>query len=535
MKISPRFLLLFAIALLSTTDHTFAQYTKWNQCYGGTGYDGFQSVKPTTDGGFIAIGSTESNDSLIKPRHSLGEIYVVKTDSDGNQQWYNTYGGNSDDFGYDIVQTPDGGYLFVGGTYSNDGDFTGKNHGLEDMFAIKTDSAGNIQALNLYGGSNSDEAHAITASADGYYYVTGFTSSTDGDVTQSFGDNDFWLLKIDVGCNLIWEQSYGGSNDDIANAVAATSDSGCIIAGSTISNDGEVTGNHYSEDYWVVKVNSSGALQHEQCFGGYYTDFANGVAVTKGGDYMVCGAVSDSAISIPGPDTSGNITYSFGGQDFWVLKLNDTLGLVWQQSYGGDSNEVANNIISDTTDGSSYVIGYTNSISGEITFNAGKTDVWLTRIDSSGNLLWQTCIGDTGNDYGNSVNALSDGDIIAAGTSNSNANYFATNHGNEDGFITRLSSIPSGITTPSLHAEAVVYPNPTSNNLTVQLFNTTAIKSIQLQLIDVTGRTVLEGTGQSNSSYYYNQMNIALLPAGIYFLSMKVNNSELVVKKIVKD
>ncbi len=534
MRICPGFLLFFISILLivvNTSSFAQAQGIKWSQCYGGLSYDDFESVKPTADGGFIAIGSTDSNDSLVMSRHALSEVYVVKTDSNGKQQWYNTYGGSDDDFGYDIVQTPEGGYMFVGGTYSDDGDVTG-NHGGEDVWVVKIDDKGNIEWQNCFGGSFSDEAHSISASADGDYYVAGFTSSTDGNVTQWFGGDDFWLLKIDISGFLIWQQSYGGSDNDDANAVAATPDSGCIIVGSSSSIDGEVTGNHYSEDYWVAKVNLLGNLQYEQCYGSFYTDFATGVALTTGGNYLVCGSAEDSTSGI---DKSGDVTFSYGGQDFWVIKLNDTLGLIWQQSYGGDSDDVANSIVSDATDGSSYVLGYTTSNSGEVSGNHGETDAWLIQIDSSGNLREQACIGDTGNDYGNSVCVALDSNVIVGGVSNSNAGLMSTNHGGYDGFLTKVSNIATGIYTPALHAEAVVYPNPTGDYFTMQLFNTTTIKSVQLQLLDVTGRTVLEQSGQSASSYYYNKVDISSLPSGMYFLTIKINNEVYAVKKIVKN
>jgi hypothetical protein len=534
MRINAVFSLFFINILLVITSGAYAQpqYVSWVQCYGGAGYDAFQSVKPTADGGFIAVGYTDSNDTLIKPRHAGAEVYVVKTDSNGNKQWYNTYGGSDDDFGYDIIQTVDGGYIFVGGTYSDDGDVIG-NHGGEDVWVVKIDSGGTIQWQSCFGGTSADEAHAITQSTDGYYYIAGFTSSTDGDITQSFGDDDFWLLKIDISGLLVWEQSYGGSGNDDANAVAATPDSGCIMAGSSSSdNNGEVTRNHNSEDFWTVKVNSSGILQHENCYGSYFTDFATGVAVASDGNYVVCG--SDNYTQ--GDASSGDVTVNYGGQDFWVIKLNDTLGLVWQQSYGGDSDDVANSIVSNA-DGSSYILGYTVSSDGdEIVGEHGKTDAWFIWIDSLGNFLEQPiCIGDTGNDFGNSVCVAQGGDVIVGGTSNSNAGYLATNHGDYDGFITRLSNIPSSIYTPALHAEAVVYPNPTSDFLSVKLFNTTTIKSVQLQLLDVTGRTMFEQTGQSGSSYYYNHIDISSLPAGIYFLSLKINNTGYLVEKVVKD
>lgn len=183
---------------------------------------------------------------------------MVKLNATGNVEWQKTLGGSDYfDLAHSIQQTSDGGYIVAGESSSNDGDVTG-NHGLRDFWIIKLNTTGDIEWQKCFGGSNDDEARSIQQTTDGGYIVAGNSLSDDGDVTENHGGRDFWVVKLDSTGNIEWQKSYGGSNDDGAHFIRQTEDGGYIIAGNSESNDGDVTGNHGEGDFWIVKLVGDG-------------------------------------------------------------------------------------------------------------------------------------------------------------------------------------------------------------------------------------------------------------------------------------
>jgi len=151
-----------------------------------------------------------------------GDVFLIKTDANGNVQWAKTYGGTSRDEAYSVQQTSDGEYIVAGVTYS-----FGAGGG--DVFLIKTDANGNVQWAKTYGGTNGDSAYSVQQTSDGGYMVAG--------VTYSFGagGGDVFLIKINASGNLQWAKTYGGTSRDEAYSVQQTSDGGYIVAGRTQS------------------------------------------------------------------------------------------------------------------------------------------------------------------------------------------------------------------------------------------------------------------------------------------------------------
>ena len=144
--------------------------------------------------------------------------------------WQKALGGTSIDVAYAITASADGGYVVAGHTLSNNGDVTG-NHGSYDYWVVKLNAAGNILWQKALGGTGNDIAHAITASADGGYVVAGYTASNDGDVTGYHGGNDYWVVKLDAAGNILWQKALGGTGSDVAQAITASADGGYVVAG----------------------------------------------------------------------------------------------------------------------------------------------------------------------------------------------------------------------------------------------------------------------------------------------------------------
>ncbi len=286
---------------------------QWQKCLGGSNNDAAFCITQTSDSGYIVAGNSSSTGDDVSNNHGGYDYWVVKLNALGSLQWEKSLGGSEDDLAYSIVQASDGGYVVAGYSYSTDGN-VGSNHGGTDYWVVKLDTAGNVQWRKSLGGSSLDQAKSIAPTIDGGYVVAGFSYSTDGDVTNNHGDQDYWVAKLDAAGSLQWEKSFGGSSVDQAESIAQSSDGGYLVAGSTRSGDEDVT-NHqgFWYDYWVVKLDAGGSLQWEKSLGGTYFDYGRSIAQTSDGGYIVAGSSQS---------TDGDVTNNHGGDgDYWVVKL----------------------------------------------------------------------------------------------------------------------------------------------------------------------------------------------------------------------
>jgi hypothetical protein len=244
---------------------------EWNQTFGGIEDDYAFPIIHTADKGFLLFGRT----------HSFGfgdsDICLVKFDSQGEIEWNQSYGGRRDDSGTDAIKTPDGGYVLVGGT-----DSYGSRD--SDVWVVKINNLGEIEWSRIYGGENEDRAMSVILDTTGGYVVTG--------LTQSFGAGrrDIWLIKFNSTGYPEWSQTFGGYGNDYADCVIMTSDGGYALAGRTSSIG---TG---SEDMWLVKTNSSGQMEWNQTFGGSDADVAYSVVETVENEFVLIGRTDSKGV-----------------------------------------------------------------------------------------------------------------------------------------------------------------------------------------------------------------------------------------------
>ena len=200
-------------------------------------------------------------------------------------EWQRSVGGNFYDRIQDIIGLEDGSYFAVGITSDTT---ISSHHGADDCWAVKLDSIGNTLWQKCYGGTSFDYALSTKQTADKGFIIAGSTKSNNGDITSNHGSDDFWIIKIDSIGNLLWQKCYGGSSSDGAFSVELTKDGGYIICGGTISNDGDVTPNVILGQYWVVKVDSVGNKEWAKSFGGP-SSFANSIKVCSDNGYIFGG------------------------------------------------------------------------------------------------------------------------------------------------------------------------------------------------------------------------------------------------------
>jgi hypothetical protein len=345
-------------------------------------------------------------------------------------QWQKCLGGSSIDNGTCIQPTTDGGYILSGITYSSDGDLSG-NLGGGDAWVVKLNATGAIQWQKSFGGSNFEYIDYIKPTGDGGYIMAGSTRSNDGDVSGNHGGLDAWVVKLNSTGAIQWQRCLGGSGDEYAWFIETTSDGGYILAGFTNSNNGDVSGNHGNEDAWVVKLNSLGAIQWQKCLGGSGGDEAFSVQSTNDGGCIIAGDTDSND-----GDVSGN---HGGGADAWVVKLDSSGGIQWQKCLGGSGADEAF-FIQIASDGGYIMTGFSSSDDGDISGNHGKEDAWVVKLNSIGAIQWQKCLGGSINDEGYSIQPTSDGGYAMTGYSYSNDGDVSGNQGKEDAWVVKLSS-----------------------------------------------------------------------------------------------
>lgn len=351
-------------------------------------------------------------------------------------QWEKSFGGSQDDWANSIIQTRDSGYIFTGFTNSSDGDVS-LNHGGFDCWVVKLDSQGNLIWEKSYGGTAGEMGNSILQLDNGDYLVSGYTNSNDGDVSGNHGNSDFWLFKIDSVGNLLWQKCFGGSLSEVSYSMIKTTDEGFLLVGNSTSSNGDVASNNGSVDFWAIKVDSSGNLEWENNFGGTDGDDAKSVIQKDNGNFVIAGLTMSNNI---------DVTYNHGYQDFWVVEIDSTGNLLSQRTYGGTGADFAYGITTKMLSNGSQGIaigGYSQSNDGDVTGNHGGQDIWIILIDSLNNLVSEKSFGGSLSEGLAFINNESSGDVFFCGSTMSNDSDVSGNHGAHDTWMVKFDSTQS--------------------------------------------------------------------------------------------
>jgi hypothetical protein len=313
----------------------------WDKTFGGTDRDFGNFVQQTSDGGYIITGSTAS--------YGNGEddVWLIKTDADGNELWDKTYGYSIHDSGSEVKQTSDGGYIIVGDVNTDGG-------GSGDIWVIKTDIDGNMVWNKTFDGHGHPISHdygtSIGLTSDGGYIVAGVTFTT-----ENTNDYDIWLIKIDANGNTIWDKKIGGPDSEFGFSVQQTNDGGYIITG--IDSYG------VSEKVWLIKTDDTGNIVWNETYSGSGT--ARGYSVQQ---------TSDNGYIIAGETYKGSSKY-----DALLIKTDGNGVQAWSKTFGGTGNDIAVSV-RQTTDGGYILTGYKSVL--PVLMN---DDLWLIKTDINGN------------------------------------------------------------------------------------------------------------------------------------------------------
>ncbi len=298
-----------------------------------------------------------------------------------------------------------------------------------------------VQWQKTIGGSNEDNVYIIQKTNDGGYIMIGYSNSdSSGEKSQNSwsASNDYWVVKIDSTGIILWQNTIGGNGNEIGVCVRQTSDGGYIIGG---SSDSGISGNKDSSsygmmDYWIVKLDAGGQKQWEKVIGSNNDDLLYSVYQTNDGGYILGGRSNSGSNSIKGEN-------SLGGFDYWVVKLDSTSNSIqWENTIGGSSDDYLLNL-NLTTDGGYILAGKSNSpASSDKSENSiGDYDFWVVKLDNAGIVQWDNTVGGTQHDEFSCVQQTNDGGYILGGVSNSDSTGDKTENskGDFDYWIVKLN------------------------------------------------------------------------------------------------
>jgi len=341
----------------------------WSETYGGEAVDECYQMAITNDGGFVFSGDTRS--------FGAGgiDVYLVKTNADGDLIWSQTYGGGGTDQGYSLTQTADDGYAIGGTTTSGNGAF--------DFYLIKTDAEGEQEWARVgYGRGGYDHCQSIIQTPGGGYSMAG---KLDGNRW------DAHLIQTDEEGNSLWARSYHRQWSEVARSHLRLGDGGFIFAGFA---------NIPNQDIWdvyVVRTDEEGNQIWARSYGGDDSDLCMSIIETDDGNFVLAGWTN---------------SFGQGGEDFYLIKIDEDGEELWSQTYGGEDDDQCFSVI-QVADGGFALAGGTRS------FGEGEQDMLMIRTNDEGEELWSFTAGGEGNDVCRSVVITQDGGYGLGGNTES--------------------------------------------------------------------------------------------------------------------
>jgi hypothetical protein len=341
-------------------------------------------------------------------------------------------------------QTKDGGYILGGLSNGNsEGDKSEPSNGKVDFWIVKIAADGTKEWDRSIGGTGMDNLQTLQLTSDGGYILAGVSDSgIGGDKTEATrGRSDYWIVKLSEDGSKEWDRTYGSADDDSPSSIQQTSDGGYIVGGQSgaILSGDKTEGSKGSTDCWILKLTAEGDKVWDKTIGGPDYDALAGILELPDGSFAI-GASSNSGI---GADKSEE---SRGGEDYWLVKIDQNGVKQWDRTFGGYYFDWMNSI-QLTADGGFLLGGSSSSTaSGEKTEpspgNNGNDDYWLVKVGADGTKQWDKTIGGFGVDHLASVQQTADGGYILGGMSQSTRSRDKTEYGRGfyDYWIVKLAS-----------------------------------------------------------------------------------------------
>lgn len=516
----------------------------WQQCYGSMSDDvGFDIVE--TDGGYLVTGMVGSASGHVgcflggSAVGGRGGGWLIKIDYLGNLIWQKCYRGAH---GIRIVKSIGGpNYYLIGGTKSAFPPYPNRYN----LWVAMIDKFGNIiwqQTLGNNIGILGGDQNGV-ATVDGGVIASGQISSKGGDITNWWGGYDGWIVKLDSLGNKEWDISIGSPQFEFINSIIQTGDGG-YLAGLYGAPNGAigtincgVQSNNNSQAI-VVKLNAVGKIEWYKCYGGSGPDGVSTLLELSDG-YLIAawGSSDDGDLQGGGwhPGWYNNSTNTPTG-DVWLIKIDFSGNIIWQKCYGGSMSDGATRIF-QSVDGGFVIFGDTSSNDGDVSGNLSSgqlTSIWVFKVNENGVFQWQRCIGGTANEkvYGvvkhndNKYTVL--GRMYVSPTGDVNCSNFIP-ESSHNYWVFGISVTPVNIVETLPKPNTVnIYPNPANATLNIDFPNGYDIGNSTIEIIDINGKAKLKTKPISSST----QLDIEKLVPGIYLVKIQ-NDKALMTKMII--
>lgn len=518
----------FLFTLISIS--VFSQDILWEKSYGGEHADYLFDAQPTADFGFILAGSSISDKSGNKQEKNIGNLdyWVWKMDENGALNWQKSLGGTGIDLLNKVITTRDGGFLLAGTSTSlNNGTKKHQGYGQEDFWIIKLNADGSEQWQKTLGGVSSDVLKTAIEVDGGGYLIAGSSASPKSELKKkaSSGNKDYWIVKLDATGEVEWETSFGGMYVDEVEAVAPAPEQGFYVLGYSNSDESETkkTKALGEGDYWLIRLDKYGNSLWQKSFGGENDDHpASMIALKKGG--ILIGGISNSSNSATKQSKNKK------GTDFWVFKLDDTGSIDWEQTYDiGEYDILAS--MSENKDETILLGGYAKSekVGLKRSDSRGINDYVAIKIDKEGEEKWRQEVGSSGDDILQSLIKTRDGGYVLAGTTNGAVSSDKNSiQGRHDFWVVKLKDKENDEDEEGI-ALVEAFPNPTSGYTNIVI--TEDFEKGEAFLYDIQGRLLQQHTLSSRTL----PINIANLPIGVYVVNVETDAGTDSVKIIKKD
>jgi hypothetical protein len=436
------------------------------------------------------------------------DIVLIKMDASGNILWEKCFGGGDSDYPYQVIKTQDDGFLFVGTTFSNDGDVS-FNHGGNDIWLVKTDSLGNLQWQNSIGSSSSESPYDLNQLSDGSYVLAAYSLGSNGDFPEHHGglNHDAWLIFITSGGEVDTAVHYGGSDDDYIEEVIELANGDLMLFGATASVDFDLAGTMPagSRDAWMMKTDSQGSIKWTKRWGGNFYDAITGAIELPDGGYLTAG-FSDS--------NTGDFATNHGGGDVWVMRLDSWGNVLLSKLLGGSGNDVVDfrYRIHDAGNGLFTIGARTLSWDGDVGLNIGYNDFWFLTIDSNCHLISSKISGGSNEDFLQSNSMSGSMTAIQAGITFSNDHDIVDLQGEQDGWFIKIEGITLIGTIEPESRMITVYPNPLHESFNLTADDETILTNAHLEIYSASGMLLIRKKIRDNA----DAVSVRGLSPGIY-------------------
>ncbi|MFK7933350.1 MAG: PQQ-binding-like beta-propeller repeat protein, partial [Saprospiraceae bacterium] len=336
--------------LLALGITTVANGQGFEKVFGGNNADFGEAIITTENGGYVLAGFSESfgDDNDL-------DIYVIRTDVDGDVLWERTYDEGFIEHGYALVATADGGFLIAG-------DRRATQTAAFNAYLIKINANGDLEWSKEYGDELShQQAFAIIPAHNGGYLLLGRSEEIDFNPNDEIDEDDLavYLVAVDENGELLWEKQYGDDENQEGFDLTTYAD-GYVLAGKTVNTQTEST------DAYLINITADGEIIWEQTYGGPETDIANAVMTTNDGNIVFAGSTGFNS-------------------NVYLTKVDENGDEIWSKSFGGIFGDEAYDLL-ETAEEDIVIAGITER-------NALNIDLFLTKVNQEGNVIWERFLG----------------------------------------------------------------------------------------------------------------------------------------------